>query len=94
MNYLEYFKKWKKFFISNGFYIKWEDESFISFNGLNPMVRVEVYAGNYRTNTETGGCICAELESKFDKISNCPIYYDLTVDEEELYNEILKLVRP
>lgn len=92
--YLKYLNKWKRFFICKGFSIKWKDENFISLIGLSPLIRVEIYAGNFRTDTNSGGCICADLEKQYNKVSQCPIYHDLTVDEEEFYNEILKLVRP
>ena len=41
--------RWKEFLVSKGFYIQYEDESFVHFIGCHPEIRIELYSGDYRT---------------------------------------------
>ena len=95
INYAEYAVAWKDFFISKGFTLHYTDECggiFQSFRGCQPQLRADVYAGKYRSNTETGGCICVDFSSLFDKVSKCPIYFDLNESQEAVWKAIEMLM--
>lgn len=84
-------EKWKDFLISKGFHVFYEEirknnrDHFISFKGCNPIIRIEIYAGNFRTDTNTGGCICMDFDKCWNKVSSCPFYADLTIKESVLW---------
>lgn len=79
---------WKEFLLSKGFQIRFEDEYCCVFIGCKPCIRVELYDYPCRTNTKTGGCICADFDSEWNKISSCPIYFGDNVKQEEFWNAI------
>ena len=72
------------------------DDFYICFfgrvNDSSPL-RVDVYAGNYRTDTKTNGCIGIDFVKNYNKLSQMPIYADLDIDEEKLWKAILLLVK-
>lgn len=81
-------QEWKDYLCSKGFKIICEDnyendEKFISFSGFTPEIIVQIYLGNFRTDTETGSCICADFKSCFNKVSQCPFYSDVTIDKSD-----------
>jgi hypothetical protein len=92
MNYEYYKNKWKKFFMEKGFQIHYEDENlkrkewFVSLR--NKDIVIEIYAGYYRTDTNTGGCICADYIDKYNKVSQCPVYFDLNESDELVWKAI------
>lgn len=84
------YHEWKDFLCAKGFKVVHEDEykkdeKFIAFLGCTPKIVVQIYLGNFRTNTETGSCICADFSSCFNKISQCPFYSDVTIDKSEFW---------
>ena len=56
--------------------------------GCTPEIRVEMLIGNFRNDTETRGCICADFSSTFNKVSSCPIYFCENVKHEKLWDAI------
>lgn len=95
IDYAEYAATWKDFFISKGFCLHYADECggiFQSFRGCQPQLRADVYAGEYRNNTVTGGCICVDFSSLFDKVSKCPIYFDLNESQKTVWKAIEMLM--
>lgn len=99
INYKWYFNIWKEFFESKGFkQVSFEnlmDDFYICFFGKvndSSALRVDVYAGNYRTDTKINGCIGIDFVKNYNKLSQMPIYTDLDIEEETLWNAILILV--
>lgn len=98
--YKEYRDKWVQFFLSEGFTLICEDctvtnsgtNYFVNFEGGHPALKVEIYAGYYRTDTETGGCIGIDFCSSYNKLSQCPIYCDLTESEDSMWEAIALLL--
>jgi len=87
--------QWKEYLLSKGFKVLYEDKEvdkfgnkYISFLGCKPEIKVEIYAGNYRTDTKTGGCICADFKSSYNKVSQCPFYSDVTIKQDEFWSAI------
>ena len=64
-----------------------EDASFVFF-GCNPEIRVELMSGEYREDTETGGCITADFKEAFNKTSQCPVYFCDNVSHEKFWSAI------
>ena len=100
INYEWYFNTWKEFFESKGFKrVSSEnlmDDFYICFFGKvddSSALRVDVYAGDYRTDTKTHGCIGIDFVKNYNKLSQMPIYSDLDIDEEKLWKAILLLVK-
>ena len=98
INYEWYFDNWKSFFKNRGFKIVSSENSmdnfYICFLGSvnnSSLLRVDVYAGDYRTDTKTGGCIGIDFVKNYNKLSQMPIYVDLDIEEEKLWNAILVL---
>jgi hypothetical protein len=95
-DYQKFYMLWKGFFISKGFRLHYEDKYnktfFGSFRGCQPELRADIYAGRCRTNTETGGCICVDFTPLWDKLSKCPIYFDLTEKPETVWQSIEMLM--
>lgn len=79
---------WVQYLIAKGFRLTFQDEFVCVFKGCQPCIRVELYDYPCRTNTETGGCICADFDSEWNKISSCPIYFSDNVKQEEFWNAI------
>jgi len=98
VDYSYYAEIWKDYFISKGFQVHYEDvthngkDYFISLRGCNPQIRIEIYAGYYRTDTETGGCICADFSQTYNKVSQCPVYCDLNESESNVWKAIEMLM--
>ena len=64
----------------------------LPLEGCHPVLRVEIYAGHYRTDTETGGCIGIDFSSSYNKLSQCPVYCDLTESEDSVWAAIVLLM--
>lgn len=96
IDYSYYANFWKEYFISKGFKVNYEDvindDHFISMTGCNPLIKLEIYAGYYRTDTETGGCICADFLKSYNKVSQCPVYFDLNESEKSAWKTIEMLI--
>ena len=98
--YKEYRDKWVQFFVSKGFTLVLEDctvtndgtDYFAKLTGCHPSLRVEIYAGYYRTDTETGGCIGIDFRRSYSKLSQCPVYCDLTESEDSVWSAIVLLM--
>lgn len=98
--YKEYKDKWVQFFLSKGFTLVCEDctvakhstDYFAKLEGCNPKLRVEIYSGYYRTDTETGGCIGVDFRSSYNKLSQCPVYCDLKESEDSVWSAIVLLM--
>jgi len=98
IDYSLYADSWKNYFTAKGFQIHYEDstnnnkEHFISLRGCKPQIRVEIYAGRYRNDTETHGCICADFSETYNKVSHCPVYCDLNESETNVWKAIEMLM--
>ena len=97
IDYLYYVNFWKDYFISKGFQVYYEDvihetDYFVSLRGCKPQIRIEIYAGNYRTDTKTHGCICADFNETYNKVSQCPVYCDLDETETSVWKAIEMLM--
>ena len=83
---------WKDFFLSKGFKLETrsscDGEQVLRFIGCHPSIVVEVFSGYYREDTETGGCICADFYSTYNKMSQCPVYCDLNENETSVWKAI------
>ena len=99
IDYLWYKDYWKDYLISKGFSIVPESE--YSYNnqdfhvcliGCCPEIRIEILAGDFRTDTETKGCIAGDFNKCWNKVSQCPIYFDLNVSEAKLWKAIEMLI--
>lgn len=103
-NFLELREKWIEFFTSKGFDVQssWfaykkdeyttEDSGGCCLVGCKPQMKVQCYFGYYRTNTETGGCIAIDFAKYFNKLSSCPVYFDLLEKEETVWKAIEMLM--
>ena len=83
---------WIEFLESKGF-IKFDNEldfedACIVFFGCRPQIRVELYSGYYRKDTETGGCICADFVQSYNKVSQCPVYFCDDVSHDKFWSAI------
>lgn len=83
---------WVDFLESKGF-IKIGDELEVgdvclSFFGCNPQIRIDLYSGYYRTDTETNACICADFVKAYNKVSQCPVYFCDNVSHEKFWQAI------
>ena len=87
---------WKDFFLSKGFKLESRSsdkgEQMLRLKGCHPQIRVEILSGYYRTDTETGGCICADFCSTYNKVSQCPVYCDLNESECNVWQAIEMLM--
>ena len=87
---------WEKYFLSKGFSLTSRSsingDQVLCFVGCHPSIRVEIYAGYYRTDTETGGCIVADFQSTYNKVSQCPVYCDLNENETNVWKAIEMLM--
>lgn len=95
-DYKQYLEKWKKFFVSFQFkevsYNEDEYGYYISFISWHKSpLRVDVYCGEYREDTGTGGCIAIDFKECFNKVSQCPIYVDLTENPSYLWEAMILL---
>lgn len=93
-NRLENRKGWIEFLESKGFTCIGElsdcceiDDVFMFF-GCTPTIRIELYSGIYREDTETGGCICADFAKSWNKVSQCPVYFCDNVSHEKFWEAI------
>ena len=99
INYKELRDTWENFFIGKGFKVIEETENegnyFVcltgSYNGSRELI-ITIYAGNYRTNTATRGCIGVDFSNNYNKLSQCPVYLDLGEDVETGWKAIRKLL--
>lgn len=100
INYEWYFEIWNKFFLSKGlekiYSENLQDDFYSSFKGeinRSSELKIDLYAGDYRTDTNTHGCIGVDFVKNYNKLSQMPIYVDLDIDEEKLWEAILLLVK-
>jgi hypothetical protein len=98
--YKEYRDKWVQYFLSKGFTLIWQEDhtygdysSYLArLDGCHPRLRAEIYSGKCRTNTETGGRIGVDFCSAYNKLSQCPVYCDLTESEDSMWSAIVLLM--
>lgn len=85
-------KLWFEFLESKGFTtsekMSYEEDFSCVFVGCNPEIRVELMSGDYREDTETGGCITADFSDTFNKTSQCPVYFCDNVSQEKFWQAI------
>lgn len=79
---------WKSFLLPRGFTVVHEDNLICVFTGCTPKIRVELYDFYCRTDTETGGCICADFDKSYNKVSQCPVYFCNTVATDKFWSAI------
>ena len=84
---------WIQFLESKGFQKIFDEgykneDTVIGFLGCNPKIKIELYSGDYRTDTETGGCICADFQNSWNKVSQCPVYFCDNVSPEKFWSAI------
>lgn len=65
-----------------------QEDAVLTFFGCEPRIRVELYSGNFRTDTETGGCICADFAESWNKVSQCPVYFCDNISHEKFWEAI------
>lgn len=97
-DYYYWYTQWKDFFTGKGFEA-YSDEArgnsyvtcFIGRVDGSEDMYIHVYAGDYRTDTSTGGCIGVDFVSDYNKLSQMPVYMDLSVSQENAWNNICRL---
>lgn len=85
-------QRWFDFLIAKGFVtndeLSYDKEQDAVFIGCNPQIRVELFSGYYREDTETGGAITADFVKTFNKTSQCPVYFCDNVSCEKFWQAI------
>lgn len=83
---------WVEFLTSKGFKLRYEDDTCCTFVGCTPCIRIQLYDYPCRTNTNTGGCICADFDSEWNKVSSCPVYFGDDVKQDKFWEAIVLLM--
>jgi len=99
INYEWYFDFWNSFFekknLKKVYFENIQDDFYSCFRGKvnnSDELVITIYAGDYRTDTKTHGCIGVDFFKNYNKLSQMPIYVDLNFDENKLWEAILLLV--
>lgn len=97
IDYKGYVEHWKNFFESKRFQVvsfdMQDNEFYCRMSGYvnnSDEIRVDIYAGDFRDDTKTHGCIGIDFQKNYNKLSQCPIYFDL--DEKSAWKAIELLV--
>ena len=89
---------WAEFLTSKGFKLECvcdgasDNEKTLTFAGCKPQLYVFVGLGKQRLDTQSGGFIAVDFKKCFNKISQCPILFDLTISQDLLWKAIEMLM--